>query len=343
VKEEGKKQLRKLLRWLPGVLISGIAIFLVFKILDLDWQGLSAAFARIKIEYLLIGVLLFLLSLVLRALGWRTILANKVSFPSAFFTMNEGYLLNNILPFRLGEVGRALLLGRSSGLGFFHVLSTILVERMYDITISACLVLASIPFVAGATNASILAPVALALAVIIFILLFLLARNRTRVLGWFDGLEERSKFVKRFISPYLHNFINGLNFLDQWKYFLSATGWMISTWAVAFLEYYIVMKAFLPEAQLLWVTLCLGSLAIGVSIPSAPAYFGVFEMFVAGALVRFGVDHNIAFAYAVLIHFYHFLINGLLGLLGLLREGNSLSSIFSDIFRQKKTPDTIQE
>ncbi len=31
--------------------------------------------------------------------------------------MNEGYLINNFLPFRLGELGRALLLGGETGLG----------------------------------------------------------------------------------------------------------------------------------------------------------------------------------------------------------------------------------
>lgn len=343
MKKGTKEKLQKILRWLPGVLISGVAVFLVFKLLKLDWAGLTDAFSRIKIEYLIAGIILFICSLLLRALGWRAILANKVTFPATFFAMNEGYLLNNILPFRLGEIGRALLLGKSSKLGFFHILSTILVERIYDITISACLVLISIPFVAGATDAGIIAPIALSLALIVFILLFLVARNRQKVIAWVERVSERSKFMKRFVSPYVHNFLEGLVFLNQVKYFLLATGLMISTWAVAFIEYYVVMKAFIPSAQPLWVTLCLGSLAIGVSIPSAPAYFGVFEVFVGGALTLFGVDGNVAFAYALLIHFYHFVINGVFGLIGLLREGRSLGSIFSEIFRQKKTTEAPQE
>jgi uncharacterized protein (TIRG00374 family) len=164
-----------------------------------------------------------------------------------------------------------------------------------------------------------------------------------KVLNWFDKLSERSDLIKRYISPYIHNFLDGLTFLNEIKYFLLATAFMISTWGVAFIEYFVVMKAFIPEAQPLWVMICLGSLAIGVSIPSAPAYFGVFEVFVGGALILFGVDGNVAFAFAVLIHFYHFVINGIFGLIGFFREGKSLSSILSDIFRQKEKAGTLQE
>ena len=60
-------------------------------------------------------------------------------------TLNEGYFFNNILPFRMGELARAFLMGRRSRLGMFYVLSTIVVERSYDLVIAASLLLLTLP------------------------------------------------------------------------------------------------------------------------------------------------------------------------------------------------------
>ncbi len=73
---------------------------------------------------------------------------------TSFLTVCEGYLLNNFLPFRLGEIGRAFLMGRKSKLGFMEVLPTIVIERILDFAFAAAVLLSAIPFVVGATEAA---------------------------------------------------------------------------------------------------------------------------------------------------------------------------------------------
>ena len=58
-----------------------------------------------------------------------------------FFADGEGYLLNNFLPFRLGELGRAFLLSRKSGMTFSEILPTIIIERAVDLAFSAAILL----------------------------------------------------------------------------------------------------------------------------------------------------------------------------------------------------------
>jgi uncharacterized membrane protein YbhN (UPF0104 family) len=72
-----------------------------------------------------------------RAKVWHTLLREKPTYKDVLFTAGEGYLLNNFLPFRLGEVGRAFLLSRKSGgMTFAEIIPTIVIERTVDLIIS---------------------------------------------------------------------------------------------------------------------------------------------------------------------------------------------------------------
>ncbi|HEX7434754.1 MAG TPA: lysylphosphatidylglycerol synthase transmembrane domain-containing protein, partial [Anaerolineaceae bacterium] len=132
-------------RWLPGVLISAFVFWLILR--NISWPKVGAALALISPAAIAVVIVLYFISLAARVLCWQTLLQRKVPFKRTFFVMGEGYLLNNVFPLRVGELGRAVLLSRDKGLGFFQVLSTIVVERAYDMAIAASLLLGTLPFV----------------------------------------------------------------------------------------------------------------------------------------------------------------------------------------------------
>ena len=72
----------------------------------------------------------------IRGVVWRTLLQERASYSQTFFSVTEGYLLNNFLPFRLGEVGRAYLLSQKAKLDFWSVFSTIFIERALDLALA---------------------------------------------------------------------------------------------------------------------------------------------------------------------------------------------------------------
>ena len=117
-------------RWLPGLAFSAIAILLLIRFSN--WDELVLAISYMNLSLLIPAVVLFLISLGFRALSWRVLLQNRSGYGRVFLTLNEGYLLNIIFPFRLGELGRALLLSQSTDLSGFFVLSTIVIERAND-------------------------------------------------------------------------------------------------------------------------------------------------------------------------------------------------------------------
>ena len=74
-----------------------------------------------------------------RAKVWQTLLRDKPKYIDVLFSASEGYLLNTFLPFRLGEVGRAFLLSRKSGMAFIEILPTIIIERVVDLAFAAAM------------------------------------------------------------------------------------------------------------------------------------------------------------------------------------------------------------
>ena len=100
--------------------------------------------------------------------------------------MNAGYLMNNVFPFRLGEVGRALMLSGSHNdkeIGSMEIFSSILVERIYDIFLAAFFFLGSLLIVLRDDTLQSLAIILLCLTVVALFLLSAAARKRERLIG----------------------------------------------------------------------------------------------------------------------------------------------------------------
>src|SRR5689334_8575741 len=137
--------------WLPGLIISAIFIMLILYFVDL--RKLAEALRQADVRWLMVSLITANLWLAIRGLVWRALLREKASYRVVFMTLNEGYLLNNFLPLRLGELGRAFLLSRKSELTFMEVLPTIVIERVLDLAFSALILIAAVPFVVGASGA----------------------------------------------------------------------------------------------------------------------------------------------------------------------------------------------
>jgi uncharacterized protein (TIRG00374 family) len=306
-------------------------LFVVFNFVDL--KSFGEALRKVNAVYLLAGVLVLGLGLLVRGIAWRTLLEEQAPLKEVFLAINEGYLLNNILPFRLGEFGRAWLLGQRTGLNFWQVFSTIILERAFDIALSAGLLLATLPFVLGLSEVQASAVGAAVLVAIGMLTLHLLARYREKaaelVQRWGRGWSLVANIAERWLDP----FFNGLVGLVDGRRFLRVLGWMCIVWFVTYLEYYFVLRAFIPEAPILWAAFGLGVLAFGASIPSSPATIGVFEAALVGALRVFSVDYSTAFAYAVTVHLINFLMSAILGGYGLSRHGLPLGQLYRRLRR----------
>jgi uncharacterized protein (TIRG00374 family) len=318
---------------LPGIAVSVTAIIVLVLVTDVNKAVDALRMADYR--YLPLSLAAFLGTLMTRSLAWRAILQEKITFSKAFFTINEGYLLNNILPFRLGELGRAFLLSRTAGMSFWEVLSTILMERIFDVAIMAGLLLGTLPFVFGAEWAQQAAIVAGLMVLLGMVVLHLLARNQEMVINLFEKISVRWPKIASFGREKIEAFFDGLTALTDARRFGRVLGLMLLTWILNISWYFILLKAFLPHADFFWAATSVGIASLGVSVPSSPAYVGVLEAAMIGALALFQVDASTALAFAITSHALYFVVTVSLGAFGLARDGESLSHVYRQVRKKE--------
>jgi glycosyltransferase 2 family protein len=318
-------------RWLPGVLISLVALFVLFQLAHWNWADLIQSWAAFQWSTLAAIVVLTLLSLLTRAMLWRTLLKERATVSQSFFIINIGYMLNNLFPLRAGEIGRAVFMGSATRLSPFHVLSTIVIERAFDLVMAAILTLITLPLALGQDWMRPVATVTLLLVVSLLVVLFLMARYRDRVRQIALRIGARSAFVQKWVIPQVNALLEGLEALTDVRRFLTALLWVVLCWTLWVSIYYVGILSIAPGAPLWWGMFTDAILALGVAIPSAPAALGVFEASMVAALTILGVAYAPALAYAFLMHFIQFVTTAILGFWGLGREGKSIGNLWSEI------------
>ena len=316
-------------RWLPGAIISivFIAVFLYF----VDFGEMVKAVRNAN--YLLLGIA-FLLGFVwiaIRAQVWRTLLRNRASFSAVFWTVGEGYFLNNFLPFRLGEIGRAFLLSRKSEMKFMEILPTIVIERVVDLGFTAMVLLASLPFVVKAEGAERAGTIVGAVVLIGLVSLYILARSNKWALDLFHKLSGRWPVLQRAGGSFLESFFGGLSVLTDGWLFLRFIFWMALNYGLAVVSYQLIIRAFFPEATTVWAMFGLGAAALGNAIPALPGGVGTLEGAFGGALVLLTGNESVSFAAALCVRLYNYINSTVIGGIGLAREGQTLSGVYQQL------------
>jgi uncharacterized protein (TIRG00374 family) len=322
-------------RWLPGALVS---ILLIAGILYfVDFRQMVQAIRSANYFVLALSIPLAFLWMAVRGIVWRTLLRNRASYRDVLLTVGEGYLLNNFLPFRLGEIGRAFLISRKSTMQFMEVLPTIVIERAVDLAYSAAILLVSLPFVVGAEGAGQIGLIVGVLVVFGLAVLYLLARNRQWALDLFHKLSQRWHVLQRIGGSFIEAFLEGLAVLTDGWLFARFLFWMTVNWGIALLSYYLIIRAFFPEVQVMWSFFGLGVAAFGNAIPSLPGAIGTFEGAFGGALTLLTGDQSTALAAALAGRLYMYISAITIGLIGLASEGETLSGIYQQLkdFRAK--------
>ncbi|MCP4139483.1 MAG: flippase-like domain-containing protein [Chloroflexi bacterium] len=331
-----KTFLQKSKRWLPGAIISIGLIILVLRAVNLN--EIASAFKTANLTYILLAGLLGGLWILVRSVVWRTLLENRPSYRDTLISISEGYLMNNVLPFRLGELGRAFLLSEKTDLKFTEILPTIVVERIFDLIVSAAILITALSFV---TDAKWMQQSAIASGGIILlgiIALYFIARNQDWALGLFDKLSARIPKLQELGGELVASLLAGLSvFTDSWL-FLRFLFWHLFNWGIAILQYILIVYAFVPDATPIWGLFTLGLAAFGNAIPSLPGAIGTLETAIITAITILGGSASIGGSIAVIVRLFNYLFTGIIGFYGFNTEGETLSGIYQKLmdFRKKQ-------
>ncbi|HQP46304.1 MAG TPA: lysylphosphatidylglycerol synthase transmembrane domain-containing protein [Flexilinea sp.] len=313
---------------LPGILISVVIILIL--VFVVDFGDLIASFRNVSVRLIMIVFALQSVAFIFRALAWRVTLEGIPTWAQCFWTVTEGYLLN-LLPLRLGEIGRAVIMGGVIHRSPFFVFSTVLLERLFDVIITLIMLLATIPLVSGADFSPNLYYVLISIFLIGLVLLFLIAKNQENFVKRLEKIIKPESKFGRFLYPKLQSLLNGLSVLAQPKKFIIWLFWILMTWVCWIATMLVCMHAFFPNLPV-WSSLFVQSItALGGAIPSAPAGLGVIEGAFVAALRIFGINQSEALGFGMFNHSMGIITPVIWGLIGFAVQGQSFSQVFSGL------------
>ncbi len=305
---------------------TGLAVtagFLGLLFLRVDFGDMADALSGANYAYLAPGIAVYFVSLYFRSLRWQFLLRPFAQTRAArlYPVVLVGYMANNLLPMRVGELVRSYYLSVREPVRGSTGLATVIVERVFDgLTLLLLLVLGALflPLsgltdrVSEAVNLPAWAVAAAVPTPFIGVLsLMVLAALRPgpflAASGWLAG-----RFPHRFqavAEGLAERFILGFEGLHRPGRLAAVFALSLPVWLTEGAMYYIIALGFGLDEHFgsLWLlamaTLVVVSMSnLATSIPSSQGSVGPFEFFAALSLVFLGVGSGLASAYAIVLH-----------------------------------------
>ena len=332
----------------------GLAItvlLLVLFLVTVDVGGMLRDLADANYVFVAPGIALYLVSVGFRTLRWHVLMRHMkhVSVARLYPVVVVGYMANNLLPMRLGELVRSFYVGEREGISKTSALATIFVERVLDALVLLFFVFAIALFVPLAGLAQsfgdrlgiawpLLATASSAPFVAAFAALLLFAFFPARALGFATAvvrpLPER---IASRIAGLIRLFLDGLTPLRSPRtltilFLLSMPIWLFESALFFFVGFSFGLENVYESLSDLAVSVVLvTALAnIGSSVPAAPGGIGLFELVARETLVLIPlgtVERSLAAGYAAVVHAALLLPMILLGQAFLWAEHVSLRSL----------------
>ncbi len=313
------------LRLIIGIALSLIALAVL--IIFIDEKQVVAALRQINILVVAPLSLLLVLALLCRAYAWRIILKEKVSLSQSFLIINAGYYVNTILPFRLGELVRVFLLV-PSGFRFWSAVPTILVERIFDLVFALSLFFVGLPFALDFSQNVFSIYILAGIFVLGIAILILLVKNYEKVIQWLENLNFLGEKLKSRLLNLVQSVLLSLDTLSDPVRFFKVFLGMALSWGLSLVFQFLLLKAFIPDANFIMAVFAIGAVALGISIPSTPGNIGFYEVSITLALSAFGIDSSVAVSYALTSHVVNLIVTTTFGVFGLVKEGYSLRDVW---------------
>jgi uncharacterized protein (TIRG00374 family) len=302
-----------------------------------------AALRTAQYEYLLVSALGIVAFLALRAVRWRFMLNNDVPWWTVFHIQNIGYMMTHLLPLRLGDVARAVLIGNVPPVTIARGISTMVIERVLDLLFIVTLLpfaLTQVEQLPGWMQTAAEASGFLALAAIVVLIVAANQRPLAMRVARTILLKLRLRRFEPWLT-HLDSLLAGLSSLTRWRDGLILLLLSVLVWLPILIAYYFVMRAvhLQPTAAMTAFVVC--AAALSVALPSSPGQVGVFHAGVIAALQVLGQPAAESASFAFLYHALNMVSVIILGLWGIFSTGATFKQVVASaqsfMRRQKET------
>jgi glycosyltransferase 2 family protein len=331
---------KPLINWKAIVGVALSVLLLWFALRHVDPQKVLAELKLADPFYYILAVAAAYGVFPLRAWRWKTLLqatAPDTSFRSRYAATTIGFMGNNVLPARIGEFARAYAFSKMERITVVGSFGSLVVERLFDAigVVGLLFVAMSLPGVPDVTNIGgrdlttlvNTLGVLVVLGIILGVSLVIVPTATVRFVEKYIARFLPESFRRPFVDS-LEAFLAGLSVLRSPILLTTATVQTIVLWLFNAVGFWLAFKTFGIDVGFAGALLLQSMIALFVSVPSGPGFFGPFE-FAAVAVLQhaYGVPNEKAISFAIGFHIGGFIPVTVVGLYYAWRLGISLREV----------------
>ncbi len=321
-------------------MISIILLWLFFRNVDLHevWKGISSS----DFFLLSLSVVVGLSHNIFRCIRWRYLLSpikRGIRFYNLFSTTIIGYMVSWVIPGRIGELVRPVLLGQREKVSKSAAVATIVIERIMDGLAVMFLFGVFLFFTAGrysaqssdllkkATHAGITFSI---LSILAFLFLLVLVWRKEGIRSYIDTRWGQSNSrVLRGIFKIFHSFLEGASAVKDVRILIITIFYSLVVWFVIGCGIWLSLIATHVTIPLAGTFILLPLLVIGIAIPTPGGVGSYHEFMKIGLIGFFQVSREAAVSTAIVVHAITIIPVIILGFVFLWRDGLSFRSVSS--------------
>ncbi len=298
---------------------------------------IQRAFARADYRTLPLFWLMLATFYVLKAWRWKLLLSplgEYRTFRDCLPPTMAGFAFNNLLPAHLGDFVRVFLFARQQQAPKTAVLSSAVLERVFDVIAILGFLglgLALVPGMdGGIRNMAIAVAVFASLFVIAAIIYLFWTEPFVRIV---EAVLAKLPFfpagLRSKLCGIMETGADGLRSLHNPRLVLGIMFSSIAQWALNCLMIHLALWSFGLRESLLVSCIVMGVTAFGVTVPSSPGYFGVIQLCFMTVLKLFTQDEAAVFGASIFYHLGQYIPVTITGLICFNATGLKMGDIQS--------------
>lgn len=322
------KMHKTIIQVIVGIVISIVCLYFAFRGINIK-ESLEVV-KNINVLYFVISLILSIIIIALRGLRWECFIPLKKPIKKRTVVMATyiGYMGNNILPAKLGEVARAYILGVKEDVSKSALIASVVTERLFDVITGGVILCLSVIFIPNLPQTVTYAAIALfVLSIVGFLVLIFLVWKRDfahKVFHKVFGILPKNIGDKLIL--FSCNFIDGIGFKNDAKHIFLIFFYTILYLIGQILTISFLLMAFDIKASPIIALFMFAVGGFGFAVPSAPSGIGPFEWAIIFGLSLIGVDRAVAAPYALVYHMMGILPIVIIGFIFLFMLGVDLKT-----------------
>jgi uncharacterized protein (TIRG00374 family) len=309
---------------IAGFIIS--ILLLYFSLRDIRFKEIIDILRKADLRTIFLPTVFIFISAGLSAFKWSRISGNNTKIKDTFISLIIGLFVNNVLPARIGEIVKGYVLSKKTGISLTFALSTVLIDRFFDLAGLLLIVFAFFPKQSLPPKVSQSLFVLVTLLIVFIIAMIIMSREK--FISIIANMLDKIK--KPLLLRLAHRFIEigeNIRRINSPLNIVCYIAISFMQWLGMSIALYFAVLTIGVSVKFTYIPFICALLNMGLTIPSSPGYVGIYQFLLVYILSIFNVPKHEGFAVSILFHASWYIPYNILGFIFLLKEHLKIKDI----------------